>query len=654
MKIKEIINGFEYEPERDKETHDPLIDDKDDKMRWRWGRKMSPEKRRNYPRIYFGLLCENKPLRTDEIIEKGIIKKEDGSLYSVSAYTGKLNTILDEMAEKEFIKREYIQKRKRKGEKGGWQHEANLEVIKAFIRTDAFHEEEFKRVEKEIAKTIKTKEWRAAVKKLIESDTELNFKTMILQFILKTDKNNWLESVVGINMRIPFEVETGYGGFSDSLRKELKYGYEYQEYRNISHLLKRLENWFIYNHFYKDMICKASLNKEEAEVRFACDMLGKVIEEIRNTVIAFRDNGRFCPTLIYCKPPEERKEYVKKHTREDIFESFLEYVDKTDEHVIKELLNILGNEKYSPNIYINVWSSGIEFKYNTKEKQEEVYRFADYYKGDWEEFIRHAPLTEFMDYNNEEGYTKKVHKRTESFSIDGFHPEIVAELYDYTKDIHKKGSFTEQLRNEEKTLLGFDCVIYKIIDEMIDWIEDIRWVMDESERGDITRIDSFLFDSYVCEHRLVKKGNNIIQYFRFYLVHLCSDKSLKDGWLIYGYDEMYGNPPYQNLKKILENKNNSNFKGFQAIQLFIIIKEFEGYIKKLQESPNVETFKIVLKEFKNWNDMHKKDSVLYKKCSEESDEYNDCHADKPNIWRDENFKPIINNSSDGIKHKITT
>jgi len=148
--VKEIIEGFEKEPEINEDTGDNLDAEGNPLFK-----KMSVDKRMNYMNLFFGLLCENKPLRIKEIIKKGITKQYGGllSIQYRGGYAGKLSGILNEMEAKGFIKKTY----RRMGNDRGWYYEANPEVVYAFLRRYSLTKAEFERYKKVIDDALHSK-----------------------------------------------------------------------------------------------------------------------------------------------------------------------------------------------------------------------------------------------------------------------------------------------------------------------------------------------------------------------------------------------------------------------------------------------------------------------------------------------------------------
>jgi len=317
LKEKEIIKGFEYDLVRENKAK-KYDEDGEGNIIDKCGnlvlRKMSHEKKGNYPRIYFGLLCENKPLRTDEIIEKGIIKKEDGSLYSVSAYTGKLNTILEDMAEKEFIKREYIQKNKKKGEKGGWQHKANPEIIYAFLRKYSLSEKNFEKYKKAVGDIIGDKDALKIFEDLKTALTEEDFLPYQVPLLI---------SQIAPKKIIFRDMMYGFLYSSKTIREDINQGYD------LINLISTLKAKKCYNTTIPELKFKyiaeeLDFNSEKCPfigwLKFSCrnttfpEILDNYVQKMRDIMNAY----------FFLFPPENPGEFKR-------------FVKNIPDHLIKEV-----------------------------------------------------------------------------------------------------------------------------------------------------------------------------------------------------------------------------------------------------------------------------------------------------------------------------
>ena len=149
-------------------------------------RRMRPEKRDKYVRIFFTLLTEPDGLRGEDIIEKGVIKKDDGSRYSLNANKTKLRReYLDPMVEKGIL----LKEDRGKGRGNGILYRANREIIYTFFREQVYSLPEFDEFKRAFDALVEKKEFKERAKRYLDENNELQFFNSLFALVFHEDRS---------------------------------------------------------------------------------------------------------------------------------------------------------------------------------------------------------------------------------------------------------------------------------------------------------------------------------------------------------------------------------------------------------------------------------------------------------------------------------
>ncbi|ODS36974.1 hypothetical protein BEH94_09185 [Candidatus Altiarchaeales archaeon WOR_SM1_SCG] len=465
---------------------------------------------------------------------------------------------------------------------------ANMDVITAFLRYLCLFTYEFEWAEKRLKEVVNNEDWKKAVNEMvgdnlkkninyedwetaIDNKDQLNFMTMLLHFVFAGNSELWGGLDESFNMPFGGGIFPGRSGFE----KMMGFG-------NIGCFLKfiglnRLFYRFLNVFFVKNMVNTLSFKKEESKIRFSCCLLEGTIEQIKMYLGVERIREEYNhKDILYLKPERELSEFNRNNDLMNFFEDFLEYVDNCEEHFLKDAFNTL--EKHKENIYFNL--NG-EFTYTTNPQKDihldneymNIYKFSDYYAGDFKDFMRNAPVIKLVDYEkiiaNYDG-KKEIFKKE-----DG--------SYFYVSD--SEYSFIDAISYKEKTIVGYDALFHTMIDIIMDKISETK--KEFENRADIIVYKKIIYEIlFKGDYFKYPSGrglfSNRIHYLNLeYTKHLCSEdfinKKIEDECL-FSWEDVPGKDSEKLLGFLIEEPPYAKIGKYRKQ----IHKAREGWLKNAE------------------------------------------------------------------------